>query len=84
PLPTDTFDVNDSEESFNYPVENTSDSVSNTEPLLAETALPTEEVDDHLLSRNALTEETEIPVESVIETSNVKDDSSETEPHLPS
>ncbi|MBT0735868.1 CD3337/EF1877 family mobilome membrane protein [Enterococcus faecium] len=84
PLPTDTFDVNDSEESFNYPIENTSDSVSNTEPLLAETALPTEEVDDHLLSRNALTEETEIPVESVIETSNVKDDSSETEPHLPS
>lgn len=84
PLPTDTFDVNDSEESFNYPVENTSDSVSNTEPLLAETALPTEEVDDHLLSRNALTEETEIPVESVIETSNIKDDSSETEPHLPS
>ncbi|EMW6116787.1 hypothetical protein AAFD24_000326 [Enterococcus faecium] len=84
PLPTDTFDVNDSEESFNYPVENTSDSVSNTEPLLAETVLPTEEVDDHLLSRNALTEETEIPVESVIETSNVKDDSSETEPHLPS
>lgn len=84
PLPTDTFDVNDSEESFNYPIENTSDSVSNTEPLLAETALPTEEVDDHLLSRNALTEETEIPVESVIETNNVKDDSSETEPHLPS
>lgn len=84
PLPTDTFDVNDSEESFNYPIENTSDSVSNTEPLLAETALPTEEVDDHLLSRNALTEETEIPVKSVIETSNVKDDSSETEPHLPS
>ncbi|EOJ03570.1 CD3337/EF1877 family mobilome membrane protein [Enterococcus faecalis] len=84
PLPTDTFDVNDSEESFNYPIENTFDSVSNTEPLLAETALPTEEVDDHLLSRNALTEETEIPVESVIETSNVKDDSSETEPHLPS
>lgn len=84
PLPTDTFDVNDSEESFNYPIENTSDSVSNTEPLLAETALPTEEIDDHLLSRNALTEETEIPVESVIETSNVKDDSSETEPHLPS
>lgn len=84
PLPTDTFDVNDSEESFNYPVENTSDSVSNTEPLLAETALPTEEVDDQLLSPNTLTEETEIPVESVIETSNVKDDSSETEPHLPS
>ncbi|EAC2894587.1 hypothetical protein KQY62_002018 [Listeria monocytogenes] len=84
PLPTDTFDVNDSEESFNYPVENTSGSVSNTEPLLAETALLTEEVDDNLLSPNALTEETEIPVESVIETSNVKDDSSETEPHLPS
>lgn len=84
PLPTDTFDVNDSEESFNYPVENTSGSVSNTEPLLAETALPTEEVDDQLLSPNTLTEETEIPVESVIETSNVKDDSSETEPHLPS
>lgn len=84
PLPTDTFDVNDSEESFNYPVENTSGSVSNTEPLLAETALPTEEVDDNLLSPNALTEETEIPVESVIETSNVKYDSSETEPHLPS
>lgn len=84
PLPTDTFDVNDSEESFNYPVENTSGSVSNTEPLLAETALPTEEVDDNLLSPNALTEETKIPVESVIETSNVKDDSSETEPHLPS
>ncbi|EGP5637631.1 hypothetical protein DSM12_10630 [Enterococcus faecium] len=84
PLPTDTFDVHDSEESFNYPVENTSGSVSNTEPLLAETALPTEEVDDNLLSPNALTEETEIPVESVIETSNVKDDSSETEPHLPS
>lgn len=83
-LPTDTFDVNDSEESFNYPVENTSGSVSNTEPLLAETALPTEEVDDDLLSPNSLTEETEIPVESVIETSNVKDDSSETEPHLPS
>lgn len=84
PLPTDTFDVNDSEESFNYPVENTSGSVSNTEPLLAETALPTEEVDDQLLSPNTLTEETEIPVESVIKTSNVKDDSSETEPHLPS
>lgn len=84
PLPTDTFDVTDSKESFNYPVENTSGSVSNTEPLLAETALPTEEVDDNLLSPNALTEETEIPVESVIETSNVKDDSSETEPHLPS
>ena len=84
PLPTDTFDVNDSEESFNYPVENTSDSVSNTEPLLTETALPTEEADDQLLSPNTLTEETEIPVESVIETSNVKDDSSETEPHLPS
>ncbi|EKF9056434.1 hypothetical protein O1B96_001725 [Listeria monocytogenes] len=84
PLPTDTFDVNDSEESFNNPVENTSGSVSNTEPLLAETALPTEEVDDQLLSPNTLTEETEIPVESVIETSNVKDDSSETEPHLPS
>src|SRR5699024_10041163 len=84
PLPTDTFDVNDSEESFNYPVENTSGSVSNTDPLLTETVLPTEEVDDHLLSRNALTEETEIPVESVIEKSNVKDDSSETEPHLPS
>lgn len=84
PLPTDTFDVNDSEESFNYPVENTSGSVSNTEPLLAETALPTEEVDDQLLSPNTLTEETETPVESVIETSNVKDHSSETEPHLPS
>lgn len=84
PLPTDTFDVNDSEESFNYPVEKTSGYVSNTEPLLAETALPTEEVDDQLLSPNTLTEETEIPVESVIETSNVKDDSSEAEPHLPS
>ena len=84
PLPTDTFDVNDSEELFNYPVENTPGSVSNIEPLLAETALPTEEVDDNLLSPNALTEETEIPVESAIETSNVKDDSSETEPHLPS
>ncbi|WP_429975418.1 CD3337/EF1877 family mobilome membrane protein [Enterococcus sp. DIV0086] len=84
PLPTDTFDVNDSKESFNYPVENTPGSVSNTEPLLTETALPTEEVDDNLLNPNALTEETEIPVESIIETSNVKDDSSETEPHLPS
>ena len=84
PLSTDTFDVNDSEESFNYPVENTPGSVSNTEPLLTETAVPTEEVVDHLLSRNVLTEETEIPVESVMETSNVKDDSSETEPHLPS
>lgn len=37
-----------------------------------------------MLSPNALTEETEIPVESVIKTSNVKDDSSETEPHFPS
>ena len=83
-LPTDTFDVNDSEESFNYPVETPPGSDSNTEPLLTETALPTEEVDDHLFSPNALTAETEIPVESVIETSNVKDDSSETEPHLPS
>lgn len=84
PLPTDTFDVNDSEESFNYPVENTSGSVSNTDPLLTETVLPTEEVDDHLVSPNTLTEETEIPVGSVIETSNVKDDSLETETHLPS
>ncbi|EFQ11938.1 hypothetical protein HMPREF9504_02545 [Enterococcus faecalis TX0102] len=84
PPPTDTFDVNDSEESFNYPVENTSGSDSNTEPLLTETVLPTEEVDDYLVSPNTLTEETEIPVESVIETSNVKDDSLETEPHLPS
>lgn len=83
PLPTDTFDVNDSEESFNDPVEKTPVSVSNTEPLLTETVLPTEEVDDHLVSPNTLTEETEIPVESVIETSNVKDDSLETEPHLP-
>ncbi|EAD0969868.1 hypothetical protein OII_03008 [Enterococcus faecium EnGen0029] len=83
-LPTDTFDVNNSEKSFNYPVENTPGSVSNTEPLLTEIVLPIEEVDDHLLSPNALTEETEIPVESVIETSNVKDDSSETGSHLPS
>lgn len=84
PLPTNTFDVNDSEESFNYPVENTPGSVSNTEPLLTETALPIEEVDDHLLSPSALTEDTEMPVESVIETSNVKDNSSETGPYLPS
>ncbi|MFC0277188.1 CD3337/EF1877 family mobilome membrane protein [Enterococcus devriesei] len=87
PLPTDTFDVKDSEESFNYSVDNASGSVSNTEPLLTKTALPREEVDDHLLSPNALTEETEIPVvESIIETksSNVKDDSSETESHPPS
>lgn len=84
PLPTDTFDVNDPEESFNYPVENTSGSVSNTDPLLTETVLPTEEVDDHLVSPNTLTEEAETPVESVIETSNVKDDSLETVTHLPS
>lgn len=84
PLPTNTFDVNDSEESFNYPVENTPGSVSNTEPLLTETALPIEEVDDHLLSPSALTEDTEMPVESVIETSNVKNNSSETGPYLPS
>lgn len=84
PLSKDTFNVNDSEESFNDSIENTSGSVSNTEPLLTETALPIEEVDDQLLSPNALTEETAIPVESIIETSNVKGDSSETEPHLPS
>lgn len=84
PLPTDTFNVNDSEGSFNDPVENASGSVSNTEPLLTETALPTEEVDEHLLSPNSLTEETEILVESVIETSNVKDDSEEPEPSPPS
>lgn len=82
-LPKDTFDE-DSEEPLNDPVKNTPGSVSNTEPLLTETALPTEEVDDNLLNPNALTEETEIPVESIIETSNVKGDSSETEPHLPS
>lgn len=86
PLPTDTFGVNDSEESFNDPVENTLDSISNTEPLLTETALPTEEIDNNLISPNTLTEETEIPAESIIETnkSNGKDDSLETEPHLPS
>ncbi|WP_311049652.1 CD3337/EF1877 family mobilome membrane protein [Enterococcus faecalis] len=83
-LPTDTFDVNDSEGSFNDLVENASGSVLNTEPLLTEIALPTEEVDEHFLSPNSLTEETEMLVESVIETSNVKDDSEETEPSPPS
>jgi len=82
--PTDTFEVKNSKEVLNDPVENAPDSVSNTEPLLTETALPTEEVDDHLLTPDALTEETEIPVESVFETSNVGDDSTETEPHHPS
>lgn len=58
-LPTDTFEVNDSEESLNDPVKNAPNSVSNTEPLLTESALPTEEVDDHLLTPDTLTEETE-------------------------
>lgn len=82
--PTDTFEVKNSKVVLNDPVENTPDSVSNTEPLLTETALPTEEVDDHLLTPDDLTEETEIPVESLIETSNVENDSSETALHLPS